>query len=155
MSSDPLGLLTPPRRRRVPTRLVAAIAGALALGVAGTLLGLRLLAADTVAVRGQVHLVGANNVTLTSIDCRGAGPAADLREGAEVVITDADGTTVGVTALRRGTAQTPGFGTPDCTLAFSTSVPAGRDFYGVAIAGRPRVQVPEAQLGTVKLEIGR
>jgi len=143
-----------PHRRRWLVPAIAAL-GVLVLGIGGTLLVLRMLSPDTIAVRGEVHLVGDANVLGSAADCRGSGPYGDLREGAEVVITDATGTTVGVTALQRGTVENPGYGTPECTLTFSAAVPADREFYGVAIAGRDRVQFTKAQMGSIKLEIGR
>lgn len=152
MTSDPLNLLTPAHARRFLPVLFAFAAFLLVIGVAGTMLVLRVLADDTTTLRGEVHLRGEDNVAGSSTSCYGSGGYDDLREGTGVVVTDAAGTTIAVGSLGRGTYST--FGTLDCVLPFTVEVPTGKGFYGIEVAHRGAVKFAEPDLGRVRLAIG-
>lgn len=150
MTSDPLHLLTPrPTRKLWPMVLGAAVA-ALVLGVGGTLLVLN-LGSDT-TVRGEVSLYGADNIEGSHGNCRGKGGYVDLRIGAEVVVSDNAGATIGLTQLRDASLVTDGG--YHCVWTFTADVPAGKGFYGVEVTHRGRVQYPEAQIGGIRLSLG-
>ena len=78
---------------------------------------------------------------------------SELREGANVVVTDASGNTVAVTSLQAGKWENRD-GITYCRLPFSVRVPSGKGFYGVEVAHRGRVQFTEAQLGAAVVTIG-
>ena len=75
-------------------------------------------------------------------NCKGTESYADLVSGAQVVVTDAAGKTIGLGRLDAGVRRERG-----CVFFFKVSgVPAGGEFYGVEVAGRGRVQYTAAQL---------
>lgn len=75
-------------------------------------------------------------------NCKGADSYADLVSGAQIVVTDAAGKTIGLGRLDAGVRRERG-----CVFFFKVSgVPAGGEFYGVEVARRGRVQYTAAQL---------
>ena len=85
----------------------------------------------------------------------------DQESGAQVVVSDASGETVGLGSLvSRGLQASPG--TTDmqetwCGFTFTVKdVPTGSEFYGVAIGNRDPVQFPEDELfgGGLSLTLG-
>lgn len=90
--------------------------------------------------------------------CWGISGYDDLREGAQVVITDGLGATIAVGALDTGIVTlnpTDQKRASYCELPFTVQqVPAGRGFYGVEVAHRGRVQYPEADVrGLLELSL--
>lgn len=83
--------------------------------------------------------------------CSGAGEYADIVQGAQVVVTDAAGTTVGVGQLEVGLLLEPG-----CTFPFKVpGVAGGGQFYGVQVAQRGRTQYTAEQLlSPLELRVG-
>ncbi|MFG1776597.1 hypothetical protein ACGFIG_09230 [Micromonospora sp. NPDC049048] len=90
--------------------------------------------------------------------CRGKGGYSDIVPGAQIVVTDSTGATVGLGKLGDGILETaPGATVPDgCKFVFTIAdVPTGKGFYGVSISERGKVQYPEAQLfGVLALTLG-
>ncbi|MGW3608922.1 hypothetical protein ACWD6N_03385 [Micromonospora sp. NPDC005163] len=90
--------------------------------------------------------------------CRGSGGYDDIAPGAQVVITDSAGATVGLGKLGNGVMETaPGATTADgCKFNFTVKdVPTGKNFYGVEVSHRGKVQYPEQQLfGAFALTLG-
>lgn len=83
--------------------------------------------------------------------CFGEGDYADVNEGAQVVVTDAAGATVGVGELDFGVHREEG-----CVFGFSLAVPAGQEFYGLEVAHRGRAQYSAAQMSApIELSIGQ
>jgi hypothetical protein len=117
-----------------------------------------------VYVQGTVTLAGAltdRQVNAKGSTCWTPGnspfPSAsdydDIRDGAQVVITNAHGATVGVGTLSPGT--TTRFGTasnpPPCRFTFDApDVPSGGSFYGIAV-GSHSMQVTGEQLATARM----
>lgn len=100
--------------------------------------------AAPLTINGEVVL----EVTFDSVksgdwpSCSGVGAYADLASGAQVVVTDAAGKTIGLGRLDAGVRRERG-----CVFFFKVSgVPAGGEFYGVEIVRRGRVQYSVAQL---------
>lgn len=128
--------------------LVAIIAVPLILLLAGV--GAYLLWPTSVTITGEVTLVSRTGIDGTVVDCSGRGGYADLREGAQVVVTGPSGEVVGVTQL--GTGHVPQNAT--CTWAFSVDVPE-RDIYGVKVATRNVLQFTRAEVDhPLQIQIG-
>jgi hypothetical protein len=83
--------------------------------------------------------------------------APGVAEGAQVVIKDADGSTIGTSQLGKGVLDPAGDKAPaesPCVFAFEASVPGGGDFYEFEFGGTA-VTVPIGDLeSTVILEVG-
>lgn len=76
--------------------------------------------------------------------CVGQGGYRDIRSGTQVTVTDEAGKTVGLGALTAG-GITGRSGV--CRFYFKvTGVPGDRDFYGVTVSDRGRIQFPRAAL---------
>lgn len=83
----------------------------------------------------------------TTLTCTGYSRYEDLQSGTQVVVTGPDGKTVGVGSLRLGKPTVSGDRATECKMPFSVdNVPAGLGFYGVEVAHRGVVQVPEGDL---------
>ncbi|MEV0616179.1 hypothetical protein AB0I81_22890 [Nonomuraea sp. NPDC050404] len=108
----------------------------------------------SLSVDGQVTVRGEPPAVLTDneLTCRGGGGFDDLREGAQVVVSDAAGKTIALGQLGAGSWKR-GVG---CIFLFTVAdVPGGLDFYGVEVSHRGRVQYTAAQLAApVELSIG-
>ena len=73
----------------------------------------------------------------------------DIRDGAQVVITDASSKTIAVGKLGPGKMRRPGGADASdrhCVFAFEVSAPRGHDFYGIEVSHRGRLQYTAAQL---------
>jgi hypothetical protein len=111
-------------------------------------------AATPLKVDGQVTVRGEPPAVLTDneLTCRGGGGFDDLREGTQVVVTDAAGKTIALGQLGAGSWKR----NVGCIFLFTVpDVPAGEKFYGLEISHRGRVQYTAAQLAApVELSIG-
>lgn len=139
-----------PRRLPLPLLVLAIGAPALllgaVLGVGGTLLvGSQVSAppaasaspsSSTMPVSGTVTLQ--DGFGAEGLPCEGKGGYNDIREGAQVVITDAKQATLAVGALGPGKRDEK----QRCEFAFSLSAPAGHEFYGIEVSHRGRLQYP-------------
>jgi hypothetical protein len=82
--------------------------------------------------------------------CAGTGGYDDMRVGAQVVVTDENSTTIAVGSIDSATPMMD----PDdgnlargCSLGFSVAgVPEGRQFYGVEVTSRGRLQYTRDQM---------
>lgn len=115
--------------------------------------------AGPIAVTGSVTLTDPDstlNAALTGThDCGGVGGYSDIKEGAQVVISDDAGKTLTISHLTAG--QTPEQKTGlnnDCVFGFTAQVPAGKRFYGVQVTHRGVVKMAEAELPSASLSIG-
>ncbi len=135
--------------RKAPRWLFWAIPLAIVAIVAGVLLVPRLAPAD-LTITGEV-LLHDTRINTTGNSCRGSGGYDDLREGAQVVVTDATGKSIGIGTLGTGVSNTN-----ICTWEFSVTVPAGGGIYGVEVSHRGKLQYSEADLAgrPLKLSIG-
>lgn len=101
-------------------------------------------------IRGQLRLPGGN----TTVDEDGApcwsGRYDDIEEGAQVVVTDESGETIGVGKLQEGFVEVPkgfDFAARDCVFKFVVrGVPRDREFYGIEVTHRGVVQIPAPQI---------
>lgn len=114
-------------------------------------------AAEALTVSGKLTLK-LPNFEWNPGTCTGRNALANVAQGAEVVVTDNAGTTVGLGKLGPGEPTlNPADQTraESCAFMFAVGdVLAGKGFYGVEVAGHGRVQFPEAQLGErVDLEL--
>ncbi|MEV4271918.1 hypothetical protein [Micromonospora aurantiaca (nom. illeg.)] len=167
----PTGFLVPdpPHRRRRWPWIVAAgmVAAAVAAGAVTYILrsdtstpAPATAATPTVrAVSGKLTLDDPDGFSFgDGSGCAGSGGYDDIRPGAQVVITDKAGETVGLGKLGDGMFETgPGEPLPHaCTFTFLVEgVPTGRGFYGVEVSRRGRVQYPERELfGAFALTLG-
>lgn len=137
----------PVRRRRLWPWIAAAGAALLVVAVAATL-AVAAFGDDMVKVSGTLTLVDKD--AYWSGNCAGTGGYSDIREGAQVIVTDAAGKTVGVGALSKGVPD----GSTVCRFTLDVSVPAGLGFYGVELGRRGSVKYAEQDLDTVRLSIG-
>jgi len=120
---------------------IAAVAVLGVLAVAAFVLWPRpgaLTVSGSVTVHGEHPQV----VTANELTCVTGGGYDDIREGAQVVVTDASGATIAVGRL--------GFGSwkrnVGCVFLFELEVPGGHDFYGIEVSHRGRLQYPAEQL---------
>jgi hypothetical protein len=102
----------------------------------------------SVLVRGSYPQV----VRVSESRCAGGGGFDDIREGTQVVVTDAAGKTIALGQLTAGGRK----GGVGCMFLFVVeNVPAGLDFYGIEVSHRGRVQYTAAQLAApIELSIG-
>ncbi len=104
--------------------------------------------AATLTVRGTMTVIGQrwDFRAIDIITCATRGGYTDIREGAQVTITDPAGTTIAVGELQEG-RFVDGAG---CAFDFDIpGVPPGHEFYGVEVAHRGRLQYPAAKLPEV------
>ncbi|MFF0245027.1 hypothetical protein ACWEU6_37065 [Streptosporangium sandarakinum] len=94
----------------------------------------------------------------TSQTCRTAGGYTDIKEGAQVVITDAASRTIALGALEAGEFEMPNgsWAARRCVFPFSLSnVPAGQKFYGIEVSHRGRLQYTAEQItNSLQLTLG-
>lgn len=87
--------------------------------------------------------------------CAGDGGYDDIRAGAQVVVTDADGGTVALGELSQGRMDGS---VPDATCQWRftvADVPAGAGFYGVEVTHRGALQYTEQELRSpISLSLG-
>lgn len=91
--------------------------------------------------------------------CTGANGYDDIADGAQVVVRDAHGTTVGVGKLGRGilTKKVGRFTSAPCMFIFAiepVKVTKGSDFYSVEVAGRGQIQFQKADAEDLELTLG-
>lgn len=79
-------------------------------------------------------------------ECYGAGPNSDLKEGAEVTVTDESGKVVGLGHLGKGSLTLKG--SIACTFTFSVPDVGDHSFYGVQIARRDVTRYTKVQLAS-------
>lgn len=110
---------------------------------------------------GSIQVSGQLTLSLPNFEwnpgvCSGRGGYDDLTGGAQVVVTDNTGATVAMGSLGDGNPRLDPADSSRaiaCVFPFAVGVPAGKGFYGIAVAGRDRVQVKEADLADVKMEL--
>lgn len=81
--------------------------------------------------------------------CEMRGGYKDIRQGAQVVVTDTASKTIAVGQLDGGRVDRPdgtAYPSRKCVFSFALTAPAGHDFYGVEISHRGRVQYSADQI---------
>lgn len=131
---------------RHPLAAVAAVAVVLALAAVAAL---QTVVGGDQAVDGTVVLTNRTTYKVNGVGCAGLREYASIRQGAQVVITDAAGGTVGIGTLGVDSNKPAG-----CTFTFSVDITGESDFYGIEVAGRPAVKFPASQLSGLSLSIG-
>lgn len=148
----------PPKRPRSRRLLYAGIAAVAVVAVgAAVAIGALVLRTDEITVNGTLVLAGSGIAygRHTGI-CVGDGGYDDIHDGTQVVISDADGTTIAVGELGEGDPTAGNGRKPGtCTFAFSVSAPSGHDFYGVTIGRRGTMKYAADVLGKpLELSLG-
>lgn len=111
----------------------------------------------SLTVRGTVLVRGSpQDFEVDGWACATTGGFKDIRAGAQVVITDASATTIGVGNLSAGWGTAAGDPRVGCEFPFViTDVPAGHQFYGIEVSHRGRLQYAADQLASpLHLELG-
>lgn len=107
-------------------------------------------AGGTFAARGTLRLAdGIGPAWPLGESCSGRGGYADIREGAQVTVTDSTGAVVALSELSDGVVtDNPELqGSKVCEFAFSLrDVPAGRGIYGVEVSHRGAVRFQEVDM---------
>lgn len=100
-------------------------------------------------IRGVIQLrLSQFDASSTVNDCWGNGGYDDLREGAQVTVTDPDGRTIALGSVTGSSLQDTDAGL-QCVLSFEVEdVPRGAGFYGVEVAHRGVVRRGEADVFT-------
>ncbi|MEV4096953.1 hypothetical protein [Streptosporangium saharense] len=81
--------------------------------------------------------------TTNEVTCVTTGGYSDIQEGAQVVVTDASGTTVALGRLAYGSWNRH----TGCVFLFNVpDVPGGHKFYGVEVGHRGRLQYTAEQV---------
>ncbi|WP_326644568.1 hypothetical protein OIE67_25690 [Nonomuraea fuscirosea] len=108
----------------------------------------------TQTVSGSVLVRGSSPQVLTEneLACTTGGGYDDIRQGAQVVVTDAAGKTIALGQLGAGGWKRD----VGCSFLFTVpEVPAGEKFYGIEVSHRGRVQYTAEQMTTpIELSIG-
>lgn len=133
----PDALATPTRR---PAWLIPVIV-ALVVIVAVTTWRLVFAGSSTIDVNGDLTVTSTSSVSSDKGVCTTSGGYADVKLGAQFVITDAAGSVVATAVLGPG----QGVG-GSCRFAFHAEVPSGSDFYGLELGRRGVVQYSADQL---------
>jgi hypothetical protein len=99
-------------------------------------------APPTFVIRGGLTITEDHTGTDVGTQCRGIDGYADIDRGTQVIIGDADGTTIAVGRLDSG--QVGGIGS--CRFAFNiANVPEGEAFYAVRIGRRGDLRYSPAE----------
>ncbi len=145
-----------PPTRRSPWPWVAA-GGAVLLAVIGVLTFLLVnhnsgkSPASTITVRGNLTLIGLIGDPTASGPCDASlrGGMGDIAPGAQVVVYDATGKTVGIGELQEGTIDGGA-----CVMPFTVAgVPAGVGPYSVEVTHRGKIAFTEAEASDVELSL--
>lgn len=81
------------------------------------------------------------------LSCWGKGGYDDIREGAQVVVTDASGATVGIGRLATGQPSVSGDRATKCVFRWEvTGVPDGSSFYAVEVSHRGKLQYSRTEV---------
>lgn len=147
-----------PRPSRTPLIAVLAAVSVAVLLAAGigvfTLVSGKTPVEAAKAAAGPTSYRITGSMTLTSgytgySPCAGKGGYADIRAGAQVVITDSAGATIAIGSLDAGSVDGRG-----CVLPFSVpNVPAGKGFYGIEVSHRGGLKYEEAEFSTRNLDL--
>jgi hypothetical protein len=110
--------------------------------------------AAALTVDGSVTVVGGHPQVQTEneLTCTGGGGFDDIRQGAQVVVTDAAGKTIALAQLDAGSWKRD----VGCIFLFTVpDVPGGEKFYGIEVSHRGRVQYSARQLAApLELSLG-
>lgn len=164
---------SPPPRPSRPGWLIPVLAAAVVLVLAAGGTAVWALTRDSAPVKAPaaaptsasvVTLAGELRISIYAHTTTG-GPCvpnetgyADIRQGAQVTVTDSAGKVLALGQLDAGTVkEDPTLAElSDCVFSFRVSgVPLGAGIYGVEVSHRGKIQVPEADLGKpVELTLG-
>lgn len=108
---------------------------------------------STFSVSGTITLRSVSGWRTDYGVCYGLGGYSDIRQGAQVKVTDAAGKVVGLGDL--GAGQQVGSLLEGCAFTFGVvGVPADGDIYGVEVTNRGIVQFKKADAGSLSLTLG-
>lgn len=140
-----------PQAKPRPRRLWLFVAIGACVLVAAGVGAVLVLRGDTITVSGTLELRNPDGFhQVGGSHCVGDGGYSDIAPGAQVVITDDTGKTVGVGSLGAGS-----WIGAHCEWPFEVEVPGGSAFYGVEVSHRGRVQYPADRLNEpVTLSLG-
>jgi len=133
-------------RRFAPLALLAALAVPACSGAEAA-------KPSTISITGSITVPG--GLTEGGLEggagqvCVMDGGYSDVREGAQVVVSDDKSTTIAIGRLGGGRLVLPDpdyWSTRKCVFPFTVSAPAGHPFYGVEVSHRGRLQYTAAQL---------
>lgn len=104
------------------------------------------LAACLVLGGGRFDITGSVSIPSSGANfsgsiCSSKGGFIDIREGAQVVVSDASSTTIAIGTLGRGEVVGG-----ECRFPFTVSAPEGHDFYGIEVTHRGRLQYERGRL---------
>ncbi|MER7131358.1 hypothetical protein [Streptosporangium saharense] len=139
-------------RRTFPLVLIVLIAGCSSTPAAApSPTPVPLTVGGTMSVPGSSLIGGLDS---NPKPCVTTGGYSDIREGAQVVITDEASKTIALGSLEAGKpdSQNPA----RCVFPFSVqNVPAGRPFYGIEVSHRGRLQYTAEQIAmSLQLTLG-
>lgn len=161
-ATGPLPAATPPAPRN-RTLLIAALAAGIAVVVTASAIGgILLLRSGKTPIEAVKAATGPSTYRVTgsmslargydgmTTPCGGTGGYKDIRAGAQVSVSDAEGATVAIGRLEAGTV-TSGRG---CVLPFTVDkVPAGKGFYGIEVSHRGVLRYDEAEFSTRNIDL--
>jgi hypothetical protein len=136
------------RHRRRWTWLAAA--AALAIGLSATAAYVTTdTSGEALTIHGSLTLRDPDAGFADMPECRGSGGYDDIHQGAQVTVTDPDGTVLAIGSL--GPGRITGLGLGDsCRFQFSIGdVPAGHGLYGIQVTHRGTVVYEESRLDSV------
>lgn len=108
----------------------------------------------TFEISGNVTLTDSGNENFGGGQCAGGGGYDDMREGAQVVVTDSVGKTLAVGALGRGT-HSGQYAQVVCVFPFVIAdVPSGVGPYSVEIGHRGKISFTEIDASDLELTLG-
>lgn len=114
-------------------------------------------ASETLTAAGSIRVrVGGMDERVEGAACNAADGYDDVAEGADVVVTDAQGATVGTAPLRAGTLKFIDNTNVWCNFTFIVKdIPAGGKFYKLTAGQRDPKQLTESDLhSSIQLQIG-
>jgi len=107
--------------------------------------------ASTFDISGYFELID-DDIRVSNGSCSGTGGYSDISNGAQVIVTDAEGKTVALGKIADGFNGYPG----RCRFKVVVKgVPKGSNFYGIEVTHRGRVQFTAVDIAKqVELSLG-
>lgn len=122
----------PPQRRRVP--VIAIVGASLVVLIAVALVVVATHGAARYKIHGALMLRDSDEVFAADQPCAGSGGYSDIRDGAQVTVTDETGKLLGVGSLNEGVGVSG-----SCLLTFDTIEVPKAKFYSVEVSHRGKI----------------